>query len=264
LDIAAKNGVYVIATLTDCCCLGASWGKTPETYFPAVSYCDLADTSSLESFKGYIEAVLLRRNSVNGKIYRDDTTILAWDVANEPALQVFTDSELNTWLREVTSYVETLDPNHLITIGIDTGGSLYNSDGPYYQALNVPDLDFFSFHHNLPNYQLASQNLDPIKFRIEKFISMGKPVILEEFGVGSQRILRQDVDKNTLDNWVQAYKDQMDTAFSAGASGVMFWGWGTPDTRTVPLWWSLEDHDTTETEFCTLIKDYQIPAYTSP
>jgi hypothetical protein len=56
----------------------------------------------------------------------------------------------------------------------------------------------------------------------------------------------------------------MDTAFSAGASGVMFWGWGVPETMTVPLWWRYEDHDITEQEFCTLIREYQLPVPAEP
>jgi hypothetical protein len=94
------------------------------------------------------------------------------------------------------------------------------------------------------------------------FLSMGKPVVLEEFGVGSERVLGQPVSKATLADWLKAYKDQLDTVFAAGASGAMFWGWGVPETKTVPLWWRLEDHDRTETEFSALIRDYQIPPAT--
>jgi hypothetical protein len=82
--------------------------------------------------------------------------------------------------------------------------------------------------------------------------------------INSQRVFEPAVDKNTLANWVQAYKDPMDAAFSAGAAGVMFWGWGVPETRTVPLWWKDEDHNAAETEFCTMIREYQIPAYPQP
>ncbi|MBM3707809.1 MAG: hypothetical protein FJW61_01860 [Actinobacteria bacterium] len=260
LDISAKHGVYVIVTLTDCCCLGGEWGPTEEAYFDKAPYCNLADPSGLSSFKDYIKSVLLRKNTINGKIYKDDTTIIAWDIVNEPALQIFTDSDLNSWLIEVTSYIKTLDTNHLITIGIDTSRSLYDSDGPHYEALNVPDLDFFSFHYNLYDYSIVSGHLDLIKFRTEKFISMGKPVVLEEFGIGSQRVIDTE-EEGTLDNWLLAYKQQMDTVFSAGASGAIFWGWGVPETRTLSLWWRYEDHDVTETEFCTMIKEYEFPSY---
>lgn len=259
LDIAAKHGVYIIATLTDCCCFGTSWGNTPENYFAKVPYCNLADAAALDSFKGYIKSILLRKNTVNGKIYRDDTTILAWDIANEPALQCFSSSELHDWLQQVVTFVKSIDPNHLITIGIDAHSNLYSTDGPHYEALNVPGLDFFSFHYNLPNYRVVKQHLDRLAYRVSRFLAMGKPVVLEEFGVGSQRILGTNVDKNTLDGWLQSYHDQLDIVFSLGASGAMFWGWGVSGTETVPLWWNQEDHDVTETEFCTLLREYVMP-----
>jgi hypothetical protein len=260
LDIAARNGVYVIATLTDCCCMGGSWSQTTDAYFSKVPYCNLTSTTDLASFEDYAKGIVMRKNTVNGKMYRDDTTILAWDLANEQALQLFSDSDLHAWLDAATKYIKSVDPNHLVTLGVDGSRDVYNKPGPHYDALNVPNLDFFSFHYNLPNYYAVASNLDSIRYRTEMLFSMKKPVILEEFGVGSERALPQAVNRNMLDNWVQSYKDQMDTAFSSGASGVMFWGWGVPETKTVPLWWKLEDHDVTETEFTRLIKDYQIPA----
>jgi hypothetical protein len=259
LDIAAKYGVYVIATITDCCCFGGDWGKTNEAYFQHVPYCDVANATSLTSFKDYIKKVLFRKNSVNGIIYKDDTTIMAWDVANEQPLQLFSDSGFKNWLTDITAYIKSLDPNHLITIGIDMSRDVYSSAGAPYEALNVPGLDFYSFHFNLPNYRAAASNLDSLRYRTEMLLSKGKPVVLEEFGVGSERVLIKGVDTTVEGAWLKAYRDQMDIAFSSGVSGVMFWGWGVPETRSVPLWWNTEDHDITETKFVNLIKDYQIP-----
>jgi len=260
LEVAAQNGMYVIAVLTDCCCMGVGESQTEESYYAHVPYCNFTDSKALEIYKIHINNILLRENTVNGKIYRDDPTILAWDVANEPFLENFSDSEINNWLSQVTQYIKSIDPNHLLTFGLDASGREYDTEGPYYDALNVPGLDFFSFHYNLPNFFTVSQHLDLIKFRVEKFLSMGKPVVLEEFGVGTLRTWGPYLDEKSLDKWVQAYKNQMDITFSAGGSGAMFWGWGIPETNTVPLWWKNEDHDITETAFCTMLREYQTPA----
>lgn len=37
------------------------------------------------AYKDFITAVILRQNTVTGRIYRDDPNILAWDLVNEPA-----------------------------------------------------------------------------------------------------------------------------------------------------------------------------------
>lgn len=40
--------------------------------------------SARNAFKDYVKAILTRRNSITGVLYKDDPTIMAWDLANEP------------------------------------------------------------------------------------------------------------------------------------------------------------------------------------
>jgi len=271
LDIAARFGMRVILVLTDCC--PGTWGQTTEDYFRTVPHCNIADPNGLRKLKEHISSILSRRNSVNGRIYREDATILAWDIANEPALPYFSDAQITAWLREVAGHVKALDPNHLVTIGLSVGGPEYAKGGPHYERFNVPELDFFSFHFypsgiNPVSYtpEELSSNLNSLRLLVEGFAAMGKPVILEEFSFGTMRSLEKLLgsrpDRYQLEAWLYGYKAQMDTAFQAGACGVMFWGWGVPETKNVPLWWRNEDHDITETEFCALLRSYRPPVPT--
>ncbi len=259
LDIASQHGVRIIAVLTDCCCFGGDWSQTEESYYQTVPFCEFTNPDSAESYKSYIKSILSRKNTVNGRIYRDDPTIMAWDVANEPYLDNISETDLTAWLAGITAYIKSVDPNHLITFGIDNSSSKYDADGPYYSAFNVPNLDFFSIHYNLPNFYSANQHLERIQFRVQNYLKMGKPVILEEFGVGTLRQWGASLDQPALEKWLSAYRNQLDAAFSAGASGALFWGWGVPETAQVPLWWQKEDHDINETAFCDMLKNYQIP-----
>ncbi len=265
LDIAARRGLYVIANLAEGCCRSNNGSETREAYLARFPHMDMTSDSALAAFKDHIRSVLMRRNTVNGRIYRDDPTIMAWDIANEPALELFSDAEFGAWLDKVTTYIKTIDHDHLLTIGLNTSPGIYSTPGGHYQALNVPDLDYFSFHYNtIYTHEIASQ-LASIGYRAEVLRAMGKPVVMEEFGAGSQRIFPQDVSAGTLDEWLQSYKAQLDTAFSAGASGALFWGWGVPETKKVLLWWRQEDHDSSETEFTALIRNYEIqPARPAP
>ena len=36
------------------------------------------------AFKTYVKKIINRRNTITGVLYRDDPTIMAWDLANEP------------------------------------------------------------------------------------------------------------------------------------------------------------------------------------
>jgi len=260
LDIAAQNDVRVIAVLTDCCCFGAGWSQTEGSYYDARPFCEFTNPNGVESYKTYIKNILLRKNTINDRVYRDDPTIMAWDVANEPYLDKISDAELNAWLAEISTFIKSIDPNHLLTFGIDNSSSKYDAVGAQYSALNVPDLDFFSIHYNLQNFYIANQHLERLQFRVQNYLNMGKPVILEEFGVGTLRLWGANLSQPTMEKWLSAYRNQMDIVFSAGASGALFWGWGVPETANVPLWWQKEDHDITETTFCDMLKSYQIPS----
>ncbi len=37
------------------------------------------------AYLDFVTAIVLRKNSITGVLYRDDPTILAWDIANEPS-----------------------------------------------------------------------------------------------------------------------------------------------------------------------------------
>lgn len=41
-------------------------------------------TISQKAFKAYVGAVVLHKNTVSGLHYRDDPTILGWEIANAP------------------------------------------------------------------------------------------------------------------------------------------------------------------------------------
>jgi mannan endo-1,4-beta-mannosidase len=90
--------------------------------------------------------------------YKDDTTIMAWDVANEPVLQWFDRATIHNWLSQATAYIKSIDPNHLVTLGTaGWAGDIFDQDKAYYEALDVTGLDFFSFHMYPPRRVLAAR-----------------------------------------------------------------------------------------------------------
>jgi len=57
-----------------------------------------------------------------------------------------------------------------------------------------------------------------------------------------------------------AFNKYMDAAFDAGASGVMFWGWGVSKEQDIPMWWAKESHNIEDEKFCAFLKKYIIPS----
>jgi hypothetical protein len=49
---------------------------------------------------------------------RDDPTILAWELANEPRCNGdFSGSKLQAWVEHTAEFLKSIDPNHMVTVG---------------------------------------------------------------------------------------------------------------------------------------------------
>lgn len=265
-DIASKYGVYVILVFTDCCC--SSDYPALDKYFEVhAPFCNITNKYSVKAFKKLIKQIIERKNSINGKLYRDDPTILAWEIANELEYWRFNKSDVHNWIKEIATYIKSLDKNHLVTIGISSDDPEFNKNSLIYEIFNVPALDFFSFHLypsseivESNNLMVSDKDIQKIEFITKGFLSLGKPVILEELGFSNSVDLNLKVrsNKDTMELYASAFKKYMDKAFSLGCSGVMFWGWGVPDERRVPMWWSDESHSVEDNFFCKFLKQYRI------
>jgi endo-1,4-beta-mannosidase len=257
LDLAAKYGIYIVVTLIECAPEGLG-GLTMDTYFDQVPHCDVTSQPGQDSFKSYINRVFNRRNTINGKIWKDDPTIFAWEVAKDIQINYFSASDFSKWLGEVVAYIKASDPYHLVIYRLSV---LEFSDGQRHpEVYDLPGIDILNVGHHT-DYQpgdngVSTSDTNRLMTSLQVYVPLGKPIILEESGAGSQRQLK-NVDKDTLDGWLQAYRDLIDTAFSAGASGYIFWGWEVPGTWADPSGFVWDGHNITETEFCTFIRSFQ-------
>jgi endo-1,4-beta-mannosidase len=267
LNIASRYGMYVILTLTDCCC--SSDYASLEKYFKVrAPFCNIKEKQSIDAFKKRIKKIIGRKNSINGKIYLNDPTILAWEVANELEYWHFDYHDVHNWISEMARYIKSLDKNHLVTIGISTDGPEFGKDSILYDMFNITELDFISLHYYPAVEILNSGEAVPesgyahqIELRIKKFLSMRKPVIMGEFGFSNSPGLnyKTKTDPKTNNFYNEVIKQAMDSAFLAGASGAIFWGWGVPEEGDVPMWWRQESHSSADDKFCNFLKNYHIP-----
>lgn len=267
LNTASKYGIYVILTLTDCCC--SSNYADLKTYFEVhAPFCNIEEERGIDAFKKRIKEIIGRKNSINGKIYRNDPVILAWEIANELEYWHFDNPRVRNWITEIAKYIKSQDVNHLVTIGISTDNPDFNKDSAPYSIFDIADLDFISFHFYPATNSINSKEATPeqkylqeIKFRIKEFLSLHKPVIMEEFGFSNSAEINFKVRNNaeTRDFYNEFMGKSMDSAFLVGASGVMFWGWGVPEEKNIPMWWKQESHSTVDKKFCEFIRNYRIP-----
>lgn len=199
-------------------------------------------------YRQYIANLLQRRNTITGVIYRDDPTIMAWQLANEPRPGMdgpHGEANIGTyirWMKETAAYIKSLDPHHLVSTGSEGQfGSIQNLDY-YRQAHDSPDIDYLTVHIWAKNwgwfkaddathtYSVAEQKaLEHYDRHLAVAAAMHKPLVLEEFGIDRD-------NGSTLPGTPTRYRDQYYAKFferlyaaaqaGAPAAGANFWAWG--------------------------------------
>ena len=57
---------------------------------------------------------------MTGVAYKDEPAIFAWELMNEPRCQSdLSGKTLQAWITEMASYVKSVDPNHMVEIGLE-------------------------------------------------------------------------------------------------------------------------------------------------
>src|SRR2546429_619419 len=170
-------------------------------------------------YREHLEKIVSRRNTVTGTAYRDDPTILGYELINEAKCLTGRWSERRTWLAEMSAYLKTLDPDHLVA----PGEWAYRSAAERREWLldhSLPNIDYCDVH-NYPRTDADSFVDSPralaefIDNRAAAAFSIRKPIVFGEFGMSA------DGYKGASQaEWFRAY---FEAAAKAGASGAMFW-----------------------------------------
>jgi mannan endo-1,4-beta-mannosidase len=117
---------------------------------------------------------LTRLNTVTGTVYRDDPTIFAWELMNEPYIEPKT--LLFSWIGEMSSYVKSLDRKHMVTSG------QANVDN-HLSDITIPSIDFATWHGYPIYYNQTVNDMDKLIVDYCRIAAEAKkPVLLEEFG----------------------------------------------------------------------------------
>ncbi|KAF7824945.1 mannan endo-1,4-beta-mannosidase 5-like [Senna tora] len=71
-------------------------------------------------YKNHVKKVLTRMNTITNITYKDDPTIFAWELINEPRCKVdYSGITVNEWVEEMAPYVKSIDNNHLLEVGME-------------------------------------------------------------------------------------------------------------------------------------------------
>ncbi|KAL7135447.1 hypothetical protein ABFS83_11G097000 [Erythranthe nasuta] len=157
-------------------------------------------------YKNYVKAVLTRVNSITGVAYKDEPTIFAWELMNEPRCESdLSGKSIQDWVAEMSTYVKSIDTNHLLEVGLEgfygesVPGKKQNNPGgievgtDFISNNRIPQIDFTTIHiypdQWIPgsNDEIQDEFVDKwIQAHIDDSKSVGKPFMVAEFGKSSK------------------------------------------------------------------------------
>ncbi|MFY1633421.1 cellulase family glycosylhydrolase [Solwaraspora sp. WMMB335] len=182
-------------------------------------------------YKDWISHVLNRTNTITGVKYRDDPTVMTWELGNEPRCKgsgVYptspdcTTDTLTAWADEMTRYVKSIAPRQLASVGDegffcdDPASADWTTncgEGVDSVALSMlPAVDVISYHLYPDHWgKDAVWGTGWIARHAHEAKKVRKPVMFGEFGIH---------DKSTRN---VVYRDWTDTAIAGDTAGFLYW-----------------------------------------
>lgn len=166
------------------------------------------DPQCKDTYKSYLSYVLNRVNTYSGIAYKDDPTIMIWELANEPRCESdTTGARLYNWIEEMASFIKAIDHNHLVATGEEGWYANKGTDWKYNGSKGADFLrnsqsqfiDICSFHLYPQTYSLSSSDtLTWINEHIDDAHNLiKKPVYVGEFGWRAPREIIGDFSQGT-------------------------------------------------------------------
>lgn len=216
------------------------------------------------AFLEHIKFMLNRKNSVNGIPYKQDKTIMAWEVANEPRIwNVENEKAFTNWLNEVASTIKSIDKNHLLTTGSEGKAGSNDDIAAFERTHNNPNIDYLTMHiwpknwgwYNINDEKNSTEvaikkTNEYIDEHIKVAQNLKKPLVLEEFGFPREKeSLDKKASVENRDHYYEFVFEKMKTSIKAGLpfTALNFWGYGglgknNPENGK----WNLGDDYTTD------------------
>jgi mannan endo-1,4-beta-mannosidase len=198
--------------------------------------------------RNYVRMLINRTNTINGRTYSEDPTIMAWQLVNEP--RPGRDNELGRnnlplfyrWIEETARFIHSLDTNHLVCTGSEGTVGTLQSEEYFINTHKTPYVDYLNFHlwpfnwgwfdptkweETLPLTEMKATAY--INQHIALARRLGKPIVMDEFGLGRDGgVIRPGTPTRARDRYYRLICRIVEDSARSGAPLVAsnFWGWG--------------------------------------
>ena len=220
----------------------------PWPEFPDMSSEFYGHAAAVRMFDDYVRAVVSRRNSVTGQLYRDDPTILSWQLANEPRPGGSSAAGRNhmkaylAWIGGTARLIKSIDPNHMVSTGSEGTMGCIDSEKCVADAHRSPSIDYVNAHIWPQNWSWADPKdlagtWPTVERNTREYLArqvaiartLNKPLVIEEFGMPRDGGSFEPGTPTTYkDRFYQLITGAvLDSVRSGGPlQGCNFWGWG--------------------------------------
>lgn len=212
---------------------------------------------AIELYKKSIKKIINRTNSISKKQYKNDATIMSWELCNEPRGMKNVKDYL-AWINNSAKYIKNLDKNHLVTVGSEGLDDYKDYNGtPFVATHSSKYIDYTCVHlwaqnwnwydpknHDSTFSKALTKVTEYLSQHIEMAYKMKKPFVLEEFGIG------RDNDSYDANATTKVRDEYYNFVFSEiykyakqkKAAGINFWAWaGESRPRKNGGWWHAGD-----------------------
>jgi mannan endo-1,4-beta-mannosidase len=232
-------------------------GKQDWDLYQQITSTFYSDSIAQKIYKNAISKIINRKNSITNVLYKEDPTIMSWQLCNEPRGMKNVSAYLK-WIDESAKFIKQLDSNHLVSVGSEGLTTTPEYNGlPFIETHQSKFIDYTTAHLWVQNWNLYdpknhSSTYDSaikkatnyIDQHIELSVKLNKPFVLEEFGIS------RDEGSFDITSSTKVRDDYFNTIFNIiyqhiknkKASGANFWAWsGEGRPQHYAGWWKNGD-----------------------
>jgi len=220
------------------------------------------DAQGQETFHNAIRKLVERKNSVNGRAYAADPTIMSWQLANEPRPGADGNAKyfpnFIQWIDSTAAYLKSLGIKQLVSTGNEGWMGTAGSRELFETAHKTANVDYLTFHMWAPNWTWFdpkkpqatydgawTKMQDYLNWHIDAANKLGKPIVLEEFGINRDLGAFEPTAKTEYrDRFYTAIYGLLARRAAAGdaIAGSNFWAWGgSGRTHNADFMWKAGD-----------------------
>lgn len=198
------------------------------------------NTEAQQLYLNHLKKIINRRNSITGRLYKQDPTIMSWQLANEPR-PILGNRFYRKWIRQTATFIKTLDSNHLVSIGSE-GNAFLPFSKKFKKEHLVKNIDYATMHIWIQNWGWydpvnAEKTFPKALLKAKKYIQkhtkiaqqLNMPLVLEEFGIARDKGSYQVTTSTQYrDRYYQEIFTLIEELSRQGLPivGCNFWAWG--------------------------------------